>query len=172
MKKRFDAARRARQGAALRRPAHRGRQGHGRRGRARPLACLREHRAHRQRRAFATARYNPNPLIVQGPGAGPAVTAAACSPTCCACARTSERACERVGRAARRRSRRPRRQRRHRLRHPGLLGRRARRHGARSKRTDKPGVRHHRRRPASSRTFRAIRSRTPPAARCSPCRKR
>jgi aspartokinase/homoserine dehydrogenase 1 len=25
---------------------------------------------------FATARYNENPLIVQGPGAGPAVTAA------------------------------------------------------------------------------------------------
>jgi len=25
---------------------------------------------------YATARYNSNPLIVQGPGAGPAVTAA------------------------------------------------------------------------------------------------
>ena len=36
--------------------------------------------------AFTTSRYRKNPLVITGPGAGPAVTAPACSTTCSASA--------------------------------------------------------------------------------------
>ncbi len=39
-------------------------------------APVRAHEPHRQHRALPTARYSANPLVVQGPGAGPVVTAA------------------------------------------------------------------------------------------------
>ena len=68
---------RARQGAALRRAARRRqrRATVGPRG-ARPLASLREHQPDRQRRQLHdAAATTDNPLVVRGPGAGPAVTA-------------------------------------------------------------------------------------------------
>ena len=86
MQKRFDAARVARQGAALRGPPHRGRQGHGRRCRARQVACVREHRAHRQRRALRDARATTTTRSsCRARARVPKSRRAACSPTCCAC---------------------------------------------------------------------------------------
>ena len=119
---RFDAARGARQGAALRGPAHRRRQGHGGRRRARCKTHAFANIALTDNVVrFATRRYCNNPLIVQGPGAGPEVTAGGVfADLLRAVPPISERACER-----------PRarngvragfgRQRRHRLRHPRLL---------------------------------------------------
>jgi len=69
---------------------------------------------------FATRRYCDNPLIVQGPGAGPEVTAAGCSPICCDWPAYLGAAVSPARSSARRRSHRPRGQRRHRLRHPGF----------------------------------------------------
>ena len=45
-------------------------------GRARTLASVRQHQPHRQRGALRDGALRPNPLVMQGPGAGPAVTAA------------------------------------------------------------------------------------------------
>jgi aspartokinase/homoserine dehydrogenase 1 len=43
---------------------------------------------------FATRRYCDNPLIVQGPGAGPEVTAGGVFADCCACRPILGRGCE------------------------------------------------------------------------------
>jgi len=57
-----------------RRSTRRG-QGDRRPRRARSRASVRQYQPHRQRRALRDDRYDRNPLVVQGPGAGPEVTA-------------------------------------------------------------------------------------------------
>ena len=161
----------ARQGAALHGPAHGRRQGHRGRGRARSHACLRQHRAHRQRGALRHGALQLESADRAGPGRrtrsdrGRRVRRPAARVLA-----TSGRTCERGSKAT--------------AFAPAsaanvaigfdILGfsvdvlgdsrdRRAHRQAGRG---------HHRRHAAWSPTFRATRRRTPRAARCSPCSRR
>jgi homoserine kinase len=113
---------------------------------------VRKHRAHRQHRAVPHRALRENPLIVQGPGAGPEVTAAASSRTCYGWPPTSGLACERLEAFdSRHRLRaRHRRQRRRRLRHARPHAQGGRRPGDRHphRRARRPHRGHHRRRGA------------------------
>ena len=125
---------------------------------------------------YATARYNTNPLIVQGPGAGPEVTAAGVfADLLRVCSLSRSAPVSDSGAALSGQSNGVRAgvggERRHRLRHPGLLGRRAGRQGHR-RAHGQAGRRDHRFHRRGHATFRAIRRRTPRAARCSPCSRR